>query len=145
MVMSAVAAFALAVSNCWKFSDASQSALLTGNQALARLQRHLHDAKRTGYCAAHSATLVYWQADANGDGIMQLSELAMIAYNGPSRTIELFRPSVAPGDSEPTFTYAELIDPAAAQRVRAHSTATPLLQDVTQASVSVEHPNDPAT
>src|SRR3954453_19167418 len=144
MVMSAVAAFALAVSNCWKFSDASQSALLTGNQALARLQRHLHDAKRTGYCTRRQATLVYWQADANGDGQMQFSELAMITYNGPTRTLEIVRPSVGSGEADPTFSGAELNDAAVMQRVLARSITTPLIQDVTKGSLYVEHANDPA-
>jgi hypothetical protein len=144
MVMSAVAALALAVSNCWKFSDALQSGLLTGNQALVRLQRHLHDAKRTGYSTNNPPTLVYWQADANGDGLMQLSELAMIAYNGPARTLDVIRPTVAPGDADATFTYTEFNDAGSVQRLRAHSTATPLVQDVTKASMSVEHANDAA-
>jgi prepilin-type N-terminal cleavage/methylation domain-containing protein len=145
MVMSALAAFALAVSNCWKYSDASEASAISGNQAVIRLQRRLHDAKRVGYCRpAPQAALVYWTGDADGDGRMQFSELAMIRFDETEHTLELRQAVVALGDSDATVTFAELSDASIIQRVQDSSSAVPLVQHVTDASITVEHANDPS-
>lgn len=145
MVMSALAAFALAVSNCWKYSDASEASAISGNQAVIRLQRRLHDAKRVGCCRpAPKAALVYWAADADGDGKMQFSELAMIRFDDAEHTLELRQAVVAPGDSDTVVTFAQLNDPAIIQRVQDSSSAVPLMQHVSDANITVEHANDSA-
>jgi Tfp pilus assembly protein PilV len=145
MIMSALAAFALAVSNCWKYSDASEASAISGNQAVIRLQRRLHDAKRVGYCRnAPQAALVYWAADADGDGKMQFSELAMIRFNDSEHTLQLRQAVVAPGDSDDVVAFAQLNDAAILQRVQDSSTAVPLIQHVSNVNLAVEHANDPA-
>jgi hypothetical protein len=143
MVMSAVAAFALAVSNCWKYSDSSQAMALTGNQAVARIQRYLLDARRLGCCQTAEPAVVYWQSDSNGDGLMQFSELAMLRYDGPNRTFEFRRATLAPGSPDADVSYAELTAAGVVPRVLASSTPTPLLRNVAAAQIAVDHANDP--
>ena len=143
MVMTALAAFALAVSNCWKYSDSSQGSMLTGNQAVARLQHRLHDAKRVGYYRTSPQALVYWQADANADDKMQFSELAMIAFNQQTHGLELWQPHLGSGDSDETLSYVELMDATAASRFEGRSTMMPLLSHVASVGIEVQHPNDP--
>jgi hypothetical protein len=144
MVMSALAAFALAVSNCWKYSDASQGSAITGSRAVARLQRRLHDAKRIGYYRTSPPALVYWTDDANADGRMQFSELAMVALNPDTHNLELCQPKLGSGESDEVVTYNEFMDAAVASRFEGHSTKTPLLGHVASVAIDVQHPNDAA-
>src|SRR5438552_3558746 len=80
MIASALAAFTLAVANCWRQTDATQGAVITVNQLTLRLQNRLQDAKRLGYwtdgSAGSPAGMIYWVRDTNGDGQMQYTELA---------------------------------------------------------------------
>lgn len=100
IVMTAMATFTMSVGTAWKANAQQEAATLTMNAAAARLGREVRMARLPGasYDGAldgsgvNEAAVVLWRADANGDNIIQLSELELIAYEKASRALVRYRP-----------------------------------------------------
>ena len=142
IMLSALAAFTLAVGNYWRQSTGTQTAALTANQAIVRIQKRLFDAHRLGYCRAGSAgspaAVVYWAADTNGDGSMQFTELRVLEHNPTDKTIDLYTPVLVGGASDDTWTSAEFTASNAVTRLTNGQTPTPVVSRVSAATFATE-------
>jgi len=93
MVMGALSAFSMAVSTAWREQEKSSVMLNSSSNAVTRIQQVLRDAKYLGAVRRGTLTpasnplpntlaaLIFWKSD-DGDGIMQLGELAVLEHDG---------------------------------------------------------------
>jgi prepilin-type N-terminal cleavage/methylation domain-containing protein len=142
IMLSALATFTLAVGNYWRQSTGTQTAALTANQAIMRIQKRLYDAHRLGYCRAGSAgspaAVVYWAADTNGDGYMQFTELRVLAHNPTDKTVDLYVPVLSGGASDDAWSSAEFNAASAVNRLTTGQTPTPIVSRVSDATFATE-------
>lgn len=100
IVMTAMASFTMSVGTAWKANEEAEAASLITNVAAARLGREVKMARLAGalYTGAldgsevNEAAVMLWRADTNGDNIIQLSELELIAYEKASKALVRYRP-----------------------------------------------------
>lgn len=88
LVASAVSAVMVSVGAGWRTGESSVSSSASTGQAMARLQRILRTARQIGAVRAggltggtQDAAVALWKQDANGDGRIQFSELALIEHS----------------------------------------------------------------
>jgi type II secretory pathway pseudopilin PulG len=142
IMLSALAAFTLAVGNYWRQSSGTQSAALTANQALMRIQKRLYNAHRLGYCRAGNAgspaAVVYWAADTNGDAFMQFTELRVLEHNPTDETIDLYTPVLTGGASDDVWSSADFNAANSVDRLTTGQTAAPVVGHVSDATFATE-------
>ncbi|CAN5695626.1 hypothetical protein BH09PLA1_BH09PLA1_30730 [soil metagenome] len=140
-VSAAVAAFLLAVSACWNQSENAQTGAVRNSQFTSRLSQRIRDAKRIGKWrngSANNAGFIFWQGDANSDGLMQSSELGVVRFNAVDQTIDACTYVVPSGGSDTVWSKANLKDANAIEAFVAVATsATPLIRDVQAATLTV--------
>lgn len=97
LVLGATAAFLTGVANAWKASGDAQLTVAESTQTHLKLSNFLQSCNAVGAC--DSSTILVWRADTNGDGAIQSSELAALAYDSTAKVIQLQFPTVTgPGD-----------------------------------------------
>lgn len=142
-MMSALAAFTMAVGSYWRSTSGTQCATLAANQAVVRIQQRLADTRRLGYCRAGGgggagAAIVYWPSDTNGDGQMQFTELRVLMHNPTSKTIELYVPALLGGASDSAWSVTAFRDPTAVDLLTAGQTPTTIAARVTAATFAAD-------
>ena len=86
MIALSAAGVSMALSTAYAQSQNSYENLQTLRSAMMRIQSELNRAKLI--VAVGERTVVYWKDDTNGDGKINLSELATIRYDEPQRRID---------------------------------------------------------
>jgi hypothetical protein len=91
IVVGALSAVTLAVSQGWQQSDDAMAEMLAGQHGVSALARTLRQAKMIGTyrpgsldgttAPAEAATVVIWKGDANEDGLIQFGEVAVIEFD----------------------------------------------------------------
>lgn len=110
IVMTAMASFTMSVGTAWKANEQEEAASLITNVAAARLGREVRMARLPGAAYngsldnsnANEAAVVLWRGDTNGDNIIQLSELEVIAYEKASQALVRYRPGTLVTNSNVT-------------------------------------------
>lgn len=104
LVMSALAAFSLAMANAWRSAETTQSLTLRGHHAIARIESEIRNARLIGVCRTGSsegvgdgAAVMLWKSDLNGDGYIQGDECSMIAHDPTLDRIVLYPSGYADG------------------------------------------------
>jgi len=93
-----VGSVAVALSHAQSHTDALTESIQSGRSGLLAIQSYVRRAKLV--TAVETNGLVVWLGDANEDGKINVSELAMIAYDSASRQVvvsELSFPDTLPG------------------------------------------------
>ena len=121
LVMGAVAAFTLAMTQAWKQNDPSKTVELAGAQATARLQDMFREAKYSGLVRAGSlagtttptASIFLWTADTNGDNLIQFSEITLIEHNSSTKKLMIYKASLPSpsNDYQVTKTFFDALTP----------------------------------
>ena len=78
-----------AISTAWANSESTYDTIQTGRSAMLNLQQQLSRAKLITKAASNA--VVFWARDFNGDGKINLSELAVIEHDPASKTIKRYR------------------------------------------------------
>lgn len=149
LIASALASLAYAVSQQWQSADGSQSIGLISRQAMLRLESTLRSAKYVGYVAADAsktqngktamtgAGVIFWAGDANADGQMQLSEIAMIEHDGFNSSLVIW---TAPNPNPNGVCFATDIDSAAdVTNFKKVASSKVMIPDVTGAVFTVQN------
>jgi hypothetical protein len=104
MVMSALAAFSMAMGTAWKQAEQGQSVTLLSVQANLRLQDVIRNARLIGASRAGSddesatgAAVLLWTADTNLDNYIQGDEVALIEHDTASHELRLYYTGQADG------------------------------------------------
>jgi hypothetical protein len=156
IILGAVAGVTLAVSSGWRQSDDAMSEMLAGQRGVTAVAQVLRTAKMVGTVRPGSlagtgaaggepaAAMMIWKGDANGDGRIQLAEVALIEHD-PSPADAgggAIRYYQAPASMPPADAAAEvgpgyLTDPSAPETFKAEpgvaAAATVLAAHVTAA------------
>jgi len=141
LVMSALAAFTLAMSAAWKQAEQTQSATVIANQVSAVLQDQIRQARLLGGWRAGSingsgenAAVMLWKEAADGDGIIQDTELSLIEFDPGGHRLVIYPAGQGLGVNVPysTFATTSVIDSFKAGR-----TARPLARGIWGASFKV--------
>ncbi|HWP41145.1 MAG TPA: hypothetical protein VNL70_09485 [Tepidisphaeraceae bacterium] len=141
LVMSALAAFTLAMSSAWRQAEQTQSATIIANQVSAVLQEQVRQARLLGAWRAgsisgsgESAAVMLWKEAADGDGIIQDSELSLIEFDPTGHRLMIYPAGQGSGANVPysTFTSTAVIDSFKAGR-----TARPMARGIWGASFKV--------
>jgi type II secretory pathway pseudopilin PulG len=141
LVMSALAAFTLAMSSAWRQAEQTQSATIIANQVSAVLQDQIRQARLLGAWRAgsisgsgESAAVMLWKEAADGDGIIQDSELSLIEFDPTRHRLMIYPAGQGSGANVPysTFTSTAVIDSFKSGR-----TARPLARSIWGASFKV--------
>lgn len=113
LVFGALAAFSMALSNLWAYSDDVQRAVLAANQTTMRIKDTFQGTKGTGFydtgAQSGAAVLVLWAKDGDAtrsvvaDGKIQKSETQVIKFNETNKTLELYT-SPVPSGADPDIT-----------------------------------------
>lgn len=112
LIGAALGSVMLSASNAWSFQQESQDAMAGDRQASHQVYQLLRKAKRIGLATKDDQTvdpvlidgapsivrsasgvgghMMIWREDANGDGIMQASEISLVAHNTTDSTLQLF-------------------------------------------------------
>lgn len=150
LVGGALLAVILAVGSSWRAADGMQSAHISGRQSSAQLYRLLHSAVYVGVAtedgtAMAEGTLVasvgaggavmFWRGDANGDGKMQLGEVALIERNVADNTLVLYEAPGTAWNASLVFEVTDIDDSADAAAFKTLNTVTGrvLARDIGQA------------
>jgi Tfp pilus assembly protein FimT len=102
LVLGALGALWYAVGEAWGKSSSSQNVVLTGNQAAARLEATLRQAKYICQCKAGSvdgkttpaAMVFFWKGDTwsnTSDGSVQVGELAVVEHDPVDKRIYIYQ------------------------------------------------------
>jgi prepilin-type N-terminal cleavage/methylation domain-containing protein len=144
MVLSAMTFFLFGVGDIWHETDAGQSVYLAANRATDRIDRLVRGAKLldpdfTPGTGPTPAACMIWAADNNGDGQIQLSEMALLQYDPTTQTLFQYAipASVTPN---PDTAGATLLTPAAFIATPG-VTATPVAHNVTACTFNVTATN----
>lgn len=89
MIAVSAGGVSMALSTAYAQSQNSYENLQTLRSAMMKIQFDLNRAKLI--VAVGERTMVYWKEDTNGDGRINLSELATIRYDEPQRRIDKHR------------------------------------------------------
>ncbi|MGH7177983.1 MAG: hypothetical protein ACREJC_11425 [Tepidisphaeraceae bacterium] len=140
LVLSALSAFVLAVSNVWQASDAAQCSAIANGQTTLRLQKRLLDARQIGYYRATGpAAVIYWRGDFNGDSKINYSELAVLAHNPTARTLNVYESNSGAGAPDPVWTSAVFSDSGVIDQFIAALTPTPIARNISEATFEVQN------
>lgn len=98
LVMAAIAALLSSVAQGWKQSSDAQASSNHVVQTTARMQKVLRAARQLGACRSGSldgidptpAAVMMWKGDANDDGKVQFSELALLVHEGNLGTADAY-------------------------------------------------------
>lgn len=103
MVLAALAAVSMAVSNGWQQADSADSSFVTGTQVQSRLAQYFRPAAAIGVVQKGSfnstvspATLFFWMGDTTdvtnptGDGQIQFNEIGLLRYDTASDELRLY-------------------------------------------------------
>jgi type II secretory pathway component PulJ len=112
LVMGAVAAFTLAMSQSWTHAQETEQVSITARQVTARLTRVVQDAKLIGAVTNGAvnanplipAAVILWVEDTNGDGQIQGAECAMFEHDTGTRLLKYY-PS-GQGDASAPLSWA---------------------------------------
>jgi prepilin-type N-terminal cleavage/methylation domain-containing protein len=157
LVMGAVAAFLLATGSRWMQSGTGQSVYLAGGQAAIRFQQVIRDSAAVGAVQPGAlegssvlpAAIMLWRGDRNGDGEVQLSEIALIEHDRIRHRLMLYQirfpDEMAPEQREAadlTVTYDSISESGAAASFKAlqHVEAVPLVANVAAVKVHLHAP-----
>lgn len=105
LVMSAMAAFSLAMAGAWRSAEKTQSLTLRGQHAATRIEKEVRSARLIGASylgssegtATHPAAVMIWKEDSNGDGFIQGDECEMIAHDALTKRLLLYPSGYADG------------------------------------------------
>lgn len=118
LVMSALAAFSMAMSTAWRSAEKSQSLTLRGHHAGVRIEKYVRNARLIGAIRAGSsegtgsgAAVLLWKTDTNNDGYIQGDECEMIAHDPLSHRLLLYPSGFA--DAVGTWSYSTTFTQAA--------------------------------
>jgi len=123
LVMSAVAAFMLSLTQAWKQNDPSQSLEMPAGQVSARMQAMFREAKYVGMVrggsvagtASPAAAIMLWAADTNGDNLIQFSEIVLVEHNTTTKRLMIYQASLPSpsNDWQASKTFFDALTPDA--------------------------------
>jgi prepilin-type N-terminal cleavage/methylation domain-containing protein len=122
IVLAALSVFVFGVADGWTNAESAQSIFLSGNMAIDRIDRALREATSVA-CPAPTDCL-FWHDD-NGDGVMQLSEISLLEYDGSAA---IGRYDIASTNSYAGTVLSSLPTPATLKNYGA--IATPLAHNI---------------
>lgn len=137
IILAAMAVFSYGVGQGWTQSESAQSVFLAGNLAGHRIERVIRAAKMIDSNATHGslddpaappAACMFWRNDDNGDGKIQFSEMALLAYDPASQTVLEY--TAQPGSKDWTAEPPSFVSPTTFMNTPG-VTATPLAHNVT--------------
>ncbi|WP_428939948.1 PulJ/GspJ family protein [Fontivita pretiosa] len=141
LVMSALAAFALAMSSAWKQAEQTQSATVIANQVSAVLQDQIRQARLLGAWRAGSingsgenAAVMLWKEAAGGDGIIQDTELSLIEFDPTGHRLLIYPAGQGSGLN---IQYSAFTTTAVIDNFKVGRTARPLARGIWGASFKV--------
>ena len=137
MVMSALAAFSLAMSSAWRSAGQTQSLGLRASHAVGWIQKEVRNAKLLGGVRAGSlnisgstpsAAVVLWKEDTNGDGYIQGYEVEMIEHDPVNHTLLIY--PARQGDAVAKWQWSVFTDPTVCDQFKIGRSANIVARDV---------------